>query len=147
MMTYAYLWGQVRVQGGAYGTGMSVRANGDLFCYSYRDPNLANTADAFGGMPEFLDAFLAEGAPLDDLIIGTVNTTDPLLSPRGVCGLACLRHLGGTKPEDIARIRREILCTTPETLAAHRDLLRRCLDSASFCAVGNAEATAFVRKA
>ena len=45
VMTFGYLWNAVRVQGGAYGTGMGARLNGNLFSYSYRDPNLENTRD------------------------------------------------------------------------------------------------------
>ena len=48
-MTFGYLWNAVRVQGGAYGTGMGARLNGNLFSYSYRDPNLENTRAAYCG--------------------------------------------------------------------------------------------------
>lgn len=98
LVTYVYLWNMVRVQGGAYGTGMNVSANGDVFCYSYRDPDIPNTMAACSGIPDFLEDFLAQGMPLDDIIIGTVNKTDPLLDPAGVCAMACTRHLRGYDP-------------------------------------------------
>ncbi len=145
LMTFGYLWNMIRVQGGAYGTGMNVRTNGDIFCYSYRDPNLKNTQAAYGGMAEFLDGFLAQGMPLDDIIIGTVNTTDPLLDPSGVCDLMCLRYLKGTSAEAIAQIRREILHCTAEDLQALSGLLRAYLADGRFCAVGNAEAVSFLK--
>ena len=146
LMTFGYLWNMVRVQGGAYGTGMNVRTNGDIFCYSYRDPNLKATQAAYGGMADFLEDFLAQGMPLDDIIIGTVNTTDPLLDPSGVCELACIRRLKGTTPEMIAQIRREILHCTAEELQKLSGLLRAYLADGHFCAVGNAEAVAFVKE-
>ena len=145
LMTYGYLWNAVRVQGGAYGTGMSIRASGDLFCYSYRDPNLENTRAAFNGMADFLSDALAQGMPLDDLIIGTVNTTDPLLDPSGVCELECTRQLRGITPDDIARIRREILHTTPDDLLTQLDALRTFQQEGKFCAVGNHDAVAFLQ--
>lgn len=58
LMTFGYLWNAVRVQGGAYGTGMGARLNGDLFSYSYRDPNLENTRAAYCGMADFLEEFV-----------------------------------------------------------------------------------------
>ena len=58
VMTFGYLWNAVRVQGGAYGTGMGARLNGDLFLYSYRDPNLENTRAAYCGMTDFLEEFV-----------------------------------------------------------------------------------------
>ena len=84
--------------------------------------------------------------PLDDIIIGTVNTTDPLLDPSGVCELACIRRLKGTTPEMIAQIRREILHCTAEELQKLSGLLRAYLADGHFCAVGNAEAVAFVKE-
>ena len=144
LMTFDYLWSMVRLQGGAYGTGMNVRLNGDMFCYSYRDPAPEGTRAAYAGMTDFLQDALAQKIPLDDLIIGTVNTTDPLLDPSGVCDVACIRRLKGITVEDIARVRREILTCTPKALAALTDTLRAFSEHGKFCAVGNPASTAFV---
>lgn len=146
LMTYGYLWGAVRVQGGAYGTGMSVRSNGDIFCYSYRDPNLMSSADAFAALPDVLGEMLSEDMPLDDIIIGTVNTTDPLLDPAGQCELSCRRYLRGTTPEFIARLRHEILDTSAADLRSLIPTLRAYVEHSIFCAVGSHDAVAFVNK-
>ena len=146
LMTYGYLWGAVRVQGGAYGTGMSVRSNGDIFCYSYRDPNLMSSADAFAALPDVLEQMLSEDMPLDDIIIGTVNTTDPLLDPAGQCELSCRRYLRGTTPEFIAKLRHEILDTSAADLRSLIPTLRAYVEHSIFCAVGSHDAVAFVNK-
>lgn len=146
LMTYGYLWGAVRVQGGAYGTGMSVRSNGDIFCYSYRDPNLMSSADVFAALPDVLGEMLSEDMPLDDIIIGTVNTTDPLLDPAGQCELSCRRYLRGTTPEFIAKLRHEILDTTAADLRSLIPTLRAYVEHSIFCAVGSHDAVAFVNK-
>ena len=39
LCSYDYLWNEVRVKGGAYGTGLGVNRNGNLVCNSYRDPD------------------------------------------------------------------------------------------------------------
>ncbi len=147
LMSFTYLWNAVRVRGGAYDTGMNVRANGDLFCYSYRVPNLAGTRAVYDGLADFLESYLKEGAPLDDLIIGAVNTTEPLLGPDEKCLLACTRHLRGITPSALAAIRRELLHTVPEDLKAMVPILRDFGRSGKFCAVGSREATAFIRQA
>lgn len=146
LMTYSYLWNMVRVQGGAYGTGMNIRANGDIYCYSYRDPNLSGTRQVFSTLSDYLKEAMEQGMPLDDIIISTVNTTDPLLDPSGVCDLACTRYLKGIPPQTIAQIRREILTTTPEKLLALTELLEAYQRLGSFCAVGDASSTAFIEK-
>ena len=145
LMTFGYLWGAVRVQGGAYGTGMSVRANGDVFCYSYRDPNLPNSEGAFDALPDVLDEMLTSGMPLDDIIIGTVNTTDPLLDPAGVCELSCRRYLKGTSAQDITKLRHEILDTTADDLRALIPTLRKYVENGVFCAIGSPTAIEFVK--
>ena len=146
LMTFGFLWNAVRVQGGAYGTGMSIRANGDMFCYSYRDPNLENSKEAFCQTADFLEDFLSRNMPLDDIIIGTVNTTEPLLDPSGICDLACARFLKGTKPDSIAKIRGEILDSTNDDLKNLVGVLRKYIENGKLCAVGNPDAVAFAVK-
>ena len=145
LITYGYLWNMVRVRGGAYGTGMNVRTNGDIFCYSYRDPNVKNSRDAFYGAADFLEDALGQGMPIDDIIIGTVNTTDPLLSPSNVCKVMCERFIKGTT-DRIAEIRREILKTTPNELLALKDIIAKSISDGKFCAVGGKDAVAFLEK-
>ena len=144
LTSFAYLWNMVRVQGGAYGTGMRVRSDGDVFCYSYRDPNLENTRKVYEKIPDFLEEYLGRGEPLDDVIIGAVNTTDPLVGPADACDMLCYRYLRGITHERMMQLRKELLHTTPQDLMKLAELLRGCLSGGGFCAVGNREAVAFV---
>lgn len=145
-MTYGYLWNMVRVQGGAYGTGMNIRANGDIFCYSYRDPDLHGTRLAFSGMADFLTDALSQDIILDDIIIGTLGAVNPLLSPSGVCSLECIRYLKGITPEYLADIRRQILSTSPQELAEFTDTLREFSEKGKLCVVGNKASVGFISK-
>lgn len=138
LVSYGYLWNMVRVQGGAYGTGMNVRRSGDIFCYSYRDPNLDNTRAVFSAVADFIEDFAAQGMPLDDIIIGAVNTTDPLLDPAGVCESQCVRALKGVTPEELAKTRHELLATKPADLAAMAGVLRKYAREGKFCTFSGA---------
>lgn len=135
LVSYTYLWNAVRVQGGAYGTGMNIRSDGDVFSYSYRDPDLENTKAAFGSISEFLTEYLEQDAPLDDIIIGTVNTTDPLIEPAERCVFECIRHLEGRAQEDIERIRKEILSTDTKALSELIDTIKMYEQDGKFCEV------------
>ena len=137
ILSFDYLWNAIRVQGGAYGTGMSVQKNGNLFVYSYRDPNLENTREVYRGMAEFLEQFLSMGIPLEDRIIGTLNTADPLVGPAFRCELESIWHLKGLTGEWIAQIRRDILTTTPEDLRALAAVVKAGVDGGKFCVVGD----------
>lgn len=140
VMSFGYLWNAIRVQGGAYGTGMGVQMNGDIFAYSYRDPDIGNTIEAYAGMADFLTEFLAQDMPLNDIIIGTVAMIDPLLSPAGICDLECVRYLKGITGEDIARVRREVIQTTADDLRALGHTLKEYVEDGKhkYCAVGDA---------
>lgn len=137
IMSFAYLWNEVRVHGGAYGTGMSIRVNGDMICYSYRDPKFDSAKAVYQGMSSFLEKMLDAGMPLDDLIIGTVNSSDPLMDPAGICAMECGRYLKGTTHQDIVQLRTEILETTKEDLEKLVEPLQAFLENGKFCAVGS----------
>lgn len=137
VMTFGYLWNMVRVQGGAYGTGMGIQRNGNLFSYSYRDPNLENTWSVYQDMADFLEEFLAQDMPLDDIIIGTLSTIDPLLAPAGICDQECIRYLKGITPESIGQIRQEILGTTTSELKELLGVVKAYTEKGKFCAVGD----------
>lgn len=142
MLSYGYLWNTVRVQGGAYGTGMAVRTNGDVLCYSYRDPDLPHTRQAFGALAENLRQSLKQGSGLEELIIGTVNTTDPLLEPAAVCTRTCERFLRGTGHADMVRIRHQLLDTREDTLLALIPVLEKIEKTATFCAAADSRTLA-----
>ena len=145
LMTYGYLWNAVRVRGGAYGTGMRAGSDGSVCCYSYRDPNLPATRAAFAAMADFLEDWLREDQDLESTIIGTVNTTDPLLGPSAAFSTACSRYLRGVTHADILRTRRELLHTTKEDLRGLLETLRAFQSKAKFCAVGSKDAVAFLK--
>lgn len=136
VMTFGYLWNMIRVQGGAYGTGMGIQRNGNLFSYSYRDPNLENTKAVYQDMAAFLEEFTAQDMPLDDIIIGTISMVDPLLSPAGICDQECVRYLKGITKEDISQIRTQILTTTPQELEKLVEAVKAYVEKGKFCGVG-----------
>lgn len=82
VISLEYLWNAVRVQGGAYGTGMVTRVSGFDGCYSYRDPSAAGTLETYAGVPRFLRDFAANAADIDGLITGAISAGEPLLTPR-----------------------------------------------------------------
>ena len=120
ILSLNYLWNAVRVQGGAYGTGMAVRGGGDVFAYSFRDPNPARTLDIYQRAAAFLRRFCENREPFDQLLIGAVSDAEPLLSAEDESRLAVERSLRGITLEQKRRERRELLASS------YQDLLRFC---------------------
>ena len=73
IMSYDYLWQNIRVKGGAYGCMSSFKKSGDSFLVSYRDPHLKNTLEVFEKTPEYLRAFTADEREMTKYIIGTIS--------------------------------------------------------------------------
>ena len=55
VMSYEYLWHNIREVGGAYGTGM-LSSDGVEYLYTYRDPHVKESYDTFAKGPAELAA-------------------------------------------------------------------------------------------
>lgn len=118
LVSLGYLWNTVRVQGGAYGTGIGMQRDGSVYSYSFRDPSPARSLAINAEIAAFIRAFCEGEEPLDKYIISTVSDEDPLRSPREE-GIAAdnLWRLGRTR-EMLAADRRKMLQTNRESLLA-----------------------------
>ena len=140
ILTLGYLWNKVRVQGGAYGAGMQIDRAGNIVSYSYRDPAPMKTLTADKGASAFLKEIAESGENLEKYIISALNELNPLLSPREKGALADARMMTGYTREESERIRKEVLHTTPEQLAACGEWLDPFAEHGSVCVAAPADA-------
>ena len=136
LLTFDYLWNEIRVQGGAYGTGMSTRMSGDVVFNTYRDPSPDRSVPRIDGCGEALRAFCESGAPLEKYIISTIAAMEPVQTPRSEGLRAANYYLSNVTNEDLTRMRREILETDREQLLAFSRVLDRVCETAGVCVVG-----------
>ena len=115
-----YLWNAIRVQGGAYGAGINNFSNGNLFFYTFRDPNAAHSLDCFDKAVDFVKEFFMNGNGLDKLITGSISDSEPLSEPKGDMKMADTNYFCGVTFEDRCKARKEMLGTTKV------DLLKLC---------------------
>ena len=66
-----------------------------------------------------------------------ITTYQPAVCENCICDQECIRYLKGITPEDIARIRREILDTTNQELGGLVGVIREYIETGKFCAVGD----------
>ena len=140
ILTLGYLWNRVRVQGGAYGAGMQVDRSGNLFLYSFRDPTPAKTLGVVSGAADYIRSFAEEGEDLDQYIISALNELNPLLSARDKGSLADGRYMNGYTRAEAERIRRQILCATPEDLIRCAEWLEAFSREGAVCVVAHQDA-------
>ncbi len=134
MVSLAHLWNTVRVQGGAYGTGMILRDIGFAGFFSYRDPSAARTLDCCRASADFLRG-IAE-TDLTGMIIGAAAESEPLLTARMKGKTADARYWRQITHDDLCRVRREMLSATPDDLTALADSVGELAAQGAICVLG-----------
>lgn len=132
-----YLWNRVRVQGGAYGSGIGMRRNGDLWFTSYRDPHLQRTLDVYREVAGYLRTFAASEREMMKYLIGTIANLDAYFTPSQKGEIALRRYFSGITHEDIQREREQILTTKITDLHNYADMLEAVIANACICAIGS----------
>ncbi len=131
ILNYEYLWGEVRVKGGAYGVACRVRQDGAVSFSSYRDPSSPKSFDVFRGSAEFLREFVGQRVDLTKYIIGAIGEFDPYSSKPLEASGATANYLTGFTAEEKARIRREILEVGYDELLSVADILDKFSSAAN----------------
>ncbi len=132
----AYLWNVIRVQGGAYGTGMTVHEDGFLACHSYRDPDAARSLERYLDCGEFLRQFCAEDPDLTGFIIGAVSEGSPLMTPRLKGAVADSFYWREITWETRCLRRRQLLSAKPEELIGIAGEMEQVLSQGGICVIG-----------
>ncbi len=137
ILSYDYLWTNIRVKGGAYGCMSSFMRNGESSFSSYRDPNLEKTNEVFEGIPEYLRNFDPDERDMTKYIIGTFGGMDTPLNPEAKGSRSLAAYLGNLAYSDIQRERDQVLNATVEDVRALADLVESVLKEDNLCVIGN----------
>lgn len=140
IMSYNYLWLNVRVKGGAYGCMSGFKRSGNCFFVSYRDPNLKKTFDVFAGIPEYIRNFNADEKEMTKYIIGTISGMDTPLTPSAQGALALNSYMNQISVEDMQLERDQVLDATAEDIRNLADLVECVLKQNYICVVGSESA-------
>lgn len=139
ILSYDYLWINLRVKGGAYGCMSGFGRSGEGYFVSYRDPNLVETNRIYEGITEYLEQFDVDERDMTKYVIGTISALDTPLNPsdKGARGLSA--YLSGVTNEMLQKERDEILGAGPEDIRKLSGIIKAILDTGSLCTIGNDE--------
>lgn len=137
ILSYDYLWINVRVKGGAYGCMNTFLRSGESYFVSYRDPNLSDTLDVYDRIPEYIKSFSPEERDMTKYIIGTFSALDTPMNPEAKGSRSLSAYLEGITYEQIQKERNEILNAQPEDIRRLADLVEAVLKKDSICVIGN----------
>ena len=138
ILSYDYLWTNIRVKGGAYGCmcGFS-GVDGDAYFTSYRDPNLSETNQIYEKAVDYIKNFTVDERDMTKYIIGTFSSLDTPLTPQGKGRRSLAMYLAGITEEDLQRERDEVLNVTEEDIRVLHRLVSEVLKAGNICVIGN----------
>lgn len=137
ILSYDYLWINVRVKGGAYGCMNTFLRSGESYFVSYRDPNLSDTLDVYDRIPEYIKSFSPDERDMTKYIIGTFSALDTPMNPEAKGSRSLSAYLEGITYEQIQKERNEILNAQPEDIRRLADLVKAVLKKDNICVIGN----------
>ena len=137
LLGYEYLWGKVRVEGGAYGCMSSMNRDGYGFLVSYRDPHLRRTIQTFEETAAFLRDFQADERTMTKYIIGAVSALDQPMTPYVYGRYSLSSYLSGLTEERLQKERDQVLDATCEDIRGMSAYLDAIMADACLCVVGS----------
>lgn len=140
ILSYDYLWNNVRVKGGAYGAfcGFS-GVDGDGYFASYRDPNLRETNNIYEKAVDYVRSFSADERDITKYIIGTFSSLDAPLTPQAKGRRSLSMYLGEITEADLQKERDEVLQVTVEDIRALDKAVQAVLEAGNICVIGSEE--------
>ncbi len=117
IISYEYLWNEVRVKGGAYGCGCSVNNMKEACFHSYCDPSPQNSLNIFGDTASFISEYCSEIKDISSYIISSIASGEPLISDGEYVEVADRMYFRGITQESRKKQRGEILGMTAERLS------------------------------
>lgn len=140
MLSYGYLWNEIRSKGGAYGCSVRFGRGGSVVFSSYRDPKLEATDKVYEGTPAYLEHYEADEREMTKAIIGAIGEMDTPRSAQMSGQLALAAYYSKVTDEMLSAERREVLTATPADIRALAPLVREALRYEAKCVIGNESA-------
>lgn len=137
ILSYDYLWLNIRVKGGAYGCMSGFSRNGNGYLASYRDPKLRETLDVYQKCADYLRKFAASDRDMVKYIIGTISDMDIPLSPYMAGNRSMIAYFTGTTEAQIKREREEVLGCNVEEIRRLADYVEAIVAEHAICVLGN----------
>ena len=139
ILSYDYLWQNIRVKGGAYGCMCNFNRIGEGYLISYRDPNLEKTIDVYEKVTEYLRNFEADDREMTKYIIGTISNIDRPMNPSAKGTRSMNLYMNHVTEEMIKKEREEILNARQDEIRALADVVAAMLAADQLCVIGSEE--------
>jgi len=140
VMSYEYLWHNIREVGGAYGTGMVTQNDNVEYLYTYRDPHLKESYETFAKGPAELAGRDYTEKDMNEFIVGAAAKLDTPRKPRDEAASIDCRYFCGVTNEMAASERKSLCSVDVATLKAEAADLSARMEKGVRVAFGSKEA-------
>lgn len=137
IFSYDYLWINVRVKGGAYGSMCSFSRDGNSYFTSYRDPNLMETYKIYKDAASYVRNFDADKRDMTKYIIGAIAKSDTPFTPSQEGKFNFMAYLMGMTDELLQKTRDEILGADVNKIRELAPYIEAICENDVICAIGN----------
>ena len=118
VMSYEYLWHNIREVGGAYGTGMVTQNDDTEYLYTYRDPHLKESYETFAKGPAELAGRDYTEKDMNEFIVGAAAKLDTPRKPREEAASTDCKYFCGITDEMTAAERKSLCSVDVAALKA-----------------------------
>ncbi|MGN0422743.1 MAG: insulinase family protein [Lachnospiraceae bacterium] len=137
ILSYDYLWQNIRVKGGAYGCMSNFNRIGEGYFVSYRDPNLKRTIEVYEGIVDYLKSFTVSDRDMTKYIIGTISNIDQPMTPATKGERSMNLYMNKVSADMIREERSQILDATQDDIRALYRVVEAVLKADQLCVVGS----------
>ena len=137
ILSYDYLWQNIRVKGGAYGCMSSFNRTGEGYFVSYRDPNLQRTMEVYEGVVDYLENFTVSERDMTKYIIGTMSNIDQPMTPSAKGDRSMNLYMNKVSADMIRKERLEILEAGQDDIRRLARVVEAVLKADQICVIGS----------
>ncbi len=139
ILSYDYLWNNVRVLGGAYGCMCAFSRSGIAFFVSYRDPKLEETIGIYENAADYIRTLDLDERKVTQYIIGALSELDVPQTPSVRGSFSFIAYLTHSTDEVFQQERDELLSVDEETIRGLYRYIEAFMKDDVLCVVGNAD--------
>lgn len=139
LLSFDYMWEEIRAKGGAYGGSCSYNASqGTLALLSYRDPHIARTLGVYQNLLDYVRNHTWTEEDIQRAVIGCARGHQKPIRPGWATNAALWRQIGGFTPEIRREQRRQLLAVTPaQVKKVAAEVLEKGFECASTCVLAS----------
>lgn len=137
ILSNPYLYELIRAKGGAYGAGMTVDRYANLATYSYRDPNIEKTIEAFEKIGKLASELDLTERDFTNQKIARMGTLLRPRSPFGQADLDYINYKKGLDESETEKFLEDIKNASLDDIRAFKEVFQKAVDEENITVFGN----------